>query len=318
MTGPSKVPTKSHLVLLFLLHVAQYDEFSRTLSDATVSEIHRLQEAATTFGITLESTTALMQQTCGAPKSSAPKEVDPIWPYYDYPDISRFAEQEWRSKRLESIQYLARVKHQDRHQYMEWQGQIVERWVTEGHMRAYGNLDNLVPAGYMNDILEVTDEGVLPSTEKEEYWPLAFRMPPPNSYFVVGLDISSINYDDLFTALKTLGNQTLLSNINPYIESDDAERRYHEQFHSELPDSQASYPHSFLCHPVNDAQKELIGVVLLPVAWDSALRNLLPSNVQGINVIVENSAGQAETYRIAGKDAFYVSFRYVQNPGKQK
>lgn len=274
-----------------------YNQFSRTLGDAAISEMKRLREAVRSFGQVVEVIT---------------KETNQSWPFFDYAGIEMFAQEQLDSKGLENLQYLTRVNHSQREQWLAFESDIYERWVKSGHTRAYGNLDSLVEGGYQADILEVTDAGVYPSSEKEEYWPLAFRYPPPNSYFIVGLDISSINYDDMFASLKLLGNQTLISNVNPYIESDEEEAKQHAKFHSTLADgsSRTDFPHSFMFHPVhqepNNSSSDIVAMVLVPIAWDASLRNLLPASVNGLVVVGRNSCGQEFSYLIEGENAYFI------------
>lgn len=132
-----------------------------------MEEILRLREAATVFGDTLGATTKLMNAT---------------WPYYDLEDLDWLAEEQVKAKTLESIHYLTRVRRDQRASYLDFQAGICERWVKAGCMRAYGNLDVLVQDGYMNDILEFIPQGAVPSSDKDEYYALAYRYPPPNSY----------------------------------------------------------------------------------------------------------------------------------------
>jgi hypothetical protein len=170
----------------------------------------------------------------------------------------------------------------------------------------------------VDDILAFTAEGVVPSPDIEEYYPLAFRYPPPNSYFIVNLDIKSINYDDLFSSLLLLKNQTLISNVNPYVEGDQAEKDYHASFHDQLPDSDASFPHSFMFRPVHekveDPESEIVAVVLIPVAWDASLRRLLPDEVEGIIAVGRNNCGQQFTYEIVGEDAYFMGWEDLHDP----
>lgn len=277
-----------------------YAQFSRTVGQAAVEEMLRLREAARMFGHTVQATSELTNTT---------------WPFYDYYDgIGVFAQEEVDAKQMESIQYLTRVQHSEREAYLDFQRQRYEQWVKEGHMQAYGHMDFLLddPATYQDDILEfsTTDFTVNPSSDKEEYYPLAYRYPPPNSYFVVNFDISSINYDELFASMLHLKNQTLISNVNPYIEGDEAEKQYHAQFHDQLPDSKSDFPHSFLFHPImKDAKSdEIIAVVTFPIAWDASLRRLLPSQVKGIIAVARNNCEQSVTYEIVGNEAFFLGW----------
>ncbi|CAB9525301.1 Guanylate cyclase (Partial), partial [Seminavis robusta] len=270
--------------------VDAFEQFSTTVGQAAVDEVLRIREAARSFTETLQATAELTNTT---------------WPYYDYyHGLNAFASEQVSAKNMESIGYLTRVRHDQREAYLDFQRTRHEEWVQAGHMDAYGNMDRLFPDLYQDDILGFnnTDFSVTPSPDRDEYYPLAYRFPPPNSYFIVNFDISSINYDDLFASLLSMGNQTLLSNINPYIDGDDAEKEYHAQFHDRLPGdrSDSSFPHSFLFHPVhgpsssNDGAKPpIVAVVTYPIAWDASLRRLLPDQVKGIIAVARNNCNQA-------------------------
>jgi hypothetical protein len=257
----------------------------------------RYREAASTFADTIEVTSKLTNAT---------------WPFYDFEDIGIFAQEQTEAKYLEQISYLTRVSHDQREDYLDFQEGIYERWVKDGHQRAYGNLNVLEQGGYMDDILGWSPEGVFPRPDLEEYYPLSFRYPPPNSYFVVNFDIRSINYDDLFASILELKNQTLISNVNPYIEGDQAEKDYHSSFHDQLDGSDVSFPHSFMFRPVHekveDYESEIVAVVLMAVPWDASLRRLLPQEVEGIIAVGRNNCGQEFTYEIVGEDAYFVGW----------
>ena len=62
-------------------------------------------------------------------------------------------------------------------------------------------------------------------------------------------------------------------------------------------------------HPVHakfgDQESEVVALSAISLAWDAALRNLLPSDVEGIHVVGKNNCGQSFTYEIVGRDAFF-------------
>lgn len=71
----------------------------------------------------------------------------------------------------------------------------------------------------------------------------------------------------------------------------------------------STHPHSFLLQPVYErlsSNDELGGVVVAVIPWDSYFLNLLPNNIVGIDVVVEDTCDQKFTYRINGANAIYV------------
>lgn len=135
---------------------------------------------------------------------------------------------------------------------------------------------------------------------------------PPNSYIIVNFDISSINNDDLFASLLKLQNQTLISNVNPYIEFDKAEAEVPRQVSFTNCWLQTYFPHSFMFHPVHRKPEnssnddDIVAVVLAANAWDAALRNLLPETVHGLIAVGRNNCSQSFSYNIVGKDDFFM------------
>lgn len=78
---------------------------------------------------------------------------------------------------MENFSVLVLVPHNLRQAWLCFERPIYERWVKAGHEGAYGNLDYLIQDGYEDDILELTEEGIFPSSDKEDYWPIAYRYP---------------------------------------------------------------------------------------------------------------------------------------------
>ena len=111
-------------------------------------------------------------------------------------------------------------------------------------------------------------------------------------------------------AMYALKNQTIYSPIRPYAESDAYTKEEHNALHSTRPNSDSSYPHSFINSPIheipNDYNSKIVGVTGAGFAWDFALRFLLPDNVEGIIVEILNSCNQSSLYELHGIDAFYL------------
>ena len=63
-------------------------------------------------------------------------------------------------------------------------------------------------------------------------------------------------------------------------------------------------------HPVHDkfsdADSDVVALTAISLAWDAALRDLLPQDVEGIFVVGKNNCGQSFTYEIVGRDAYFL------------
>ena len=122
----------------------------------------------------------------------------------------------------------------------------------------------------------------------------------------------SINWDG-FTGLPDfvdLKNQTVVSPVRPYADSGIITKTEHNAMHSSRSNLDISFPHSFLLTPVhkipNDSESKIVAYVGGGFAWDFALRNLLPENVEGIIVEITNTCNQSSLYELIGYDAFYL------------
>lgn len=79
-------------------------------------------------------------------------------------------------------------------------------------------------------------------------------------------------------------------------------------------------PVTFFGYPVFDSfvpigtDRKVTGVLMSGLYWRVLFKDLLPLSAQGITVVLKNSLGQAETYRIDGGDAFYVGQGDLHDP----
>jgi hypothetical protein len=135
------------------------------------------------------------------------------------------------------------------------------------------------------------------------------------------LDFSDINIDvpnsrpdialPFLLALKELKNETLTTAVIPSNFVDTSFSRFeHNAFHSQTKNSDETFPHSFMNHPIHsipgDPNSEIVANVIGVLAWDFALRSLLPEGVDGIIVEIESNCNQMFSYHISGKDAFFL------------
>jgi hypothetical protein len=118
------------------------------------------------------------------------------------------------------------------------------------------------------------------------------------------------DFVELVTAMFELKNEIVYTRVRPYAESFSITEEEHNALHSTRLNSNISYPHSFVMVPVyenpTDDQSKIVASVGTGFAWDYALRHLLPDNVQGIIVEIQNSCSQTSLYELDGHDAFYL------------
>jgi hypothetical protein len=133
------------------------------------------------------------------------------------------------------------------------------------------------------------------------------------------LDYADINWDLPHTfldylptlfAINELKNESLTTNVRPYSADTAFEKYEHDALHSQIKGSDVSFPHSFITHPIHsipgNMNSEVVAYVVGGVAWDFALRHLLPEGVEGITAEIENNCNQTFSYHISGSDAFFI------------
>lgn len=111
-------------------------------------------------------------------------------------------------------------------------------------------------------------------------------------------------------AVRVLHNQSVVTRVRNYIGVPTAMTpEEHNAMHSMFDNSNSDFPHSFVCHPVhetlNDPNSPIVAILGGGIAWDFALRNLLPEGVRGISAVIKNTCQQSFTYELDGPDAFF-------------
>jgi hypothetical protein len=107
-----------------------------------------------------------------------------------------------------------------------------------------------------------------------------------------------------------LKNESLTSAMLRYTDTGVITKEDHNAMHSTLPNSDVSFPHSFIYTPVHeipgDYDSKIVAFVIGGFAWDFAMRFLLPDNIEGIVVEIQNSCNQNSLYELMGHDAIYL------------
>jgi hypothetical protein len=154
--------------------------------------------------------------------------------------------------------------------------------------------------------------------------------PSTASLFSINIAASTayftLNYDlwNTFPEIATLNeamfemqNEPVYSNERPYVDTDDFTEEEHNAMHSNRPNSDINYPHTFIQAPIHidpsDDQSKIVGATGLGFAWDYALRYLLPDNVEGIIAQIQNSCNQSSLYELSGFDAFYLGINATKD-----
>jgi hypothetical protein len=133
-----------------------------------------------------------------------------------------------------------------------------------------------------------------------------------STYYAINWDLFTGLPDcaDMFTAILELKNQSVVSPVRPYVDAGVITEAEHSAMHSSRSNSDITFPHSFLMTPVhkipNDSGSKIVAYVAGGFAWDFALRNLLPDNVEGIIVEIKNTCNQSGLYELIGHDAFFL------------
>ena len=114
----------------------------------------------------------------------------------------------------------------------------------------------------------------------------------------------------MINAIFVLKNQSVASPVRPYVDSGVITPKEHDALHSSRLNSESTFPHTFLLTPVhevpNDFESKIVAYFGGGFAWDYVLRNLLPENVEGIVVELQNTCNQSSLYELVGIDAFYL------------
>ena len=192
------------------------------------------------------------------------------------------------------------VKENERDSFENFMKERILSYSEHVHMSTYGNLDRWNPVGNFECITRPIAVGVYEcSPERDHYWPQIGYSPPqlnaisflydannvPLYKYIIEAVAKTVPRDVLFTQVVE-GYQTQGSGID---------EEEHNAMHSlrEGDKSVFGFPHSIIGIAVrkdpNDDSSEIVAAHGASFAWDTALRNLLPENVRGIQVVLHNS-----------------------------
>jgi len=286
-----------------------YRQFARTVGDAALEQRRDLRRGLQTLG---------QAMTAGAMADSA------TWPAYRMPFYESYAANFLASSPAERLSFRPLVKRADVTAWIAFANATYQRAFQEGHMIKYGNLNRLNPMGYKPFISQqIPDKGFVPDDpDRDMYFPTFEASPPAMSYGIINYNIATEpDFDTGIRAALMLQNETTMSRIRPYMQAAKAvfTEAEHNAMHDPLPPGETEHPHSFFYHPVqrgipnleinnNDSSvaSEIIGVLVGAAAWDQSMRNLLPSNVNGLLVVISNTCDDIFSYSIYGPKANFL------------
>jgi hypothetical protein len=282
--------------------------------------------------------------------SAAAQRENATWPLFRVPDFELLAGQVRLQSGSEAVSCTTLVDMQDEDEYLKFISNNYKDGVDEAHLIRYGNLDRLVPEGYTPNFTLLGMDGFLPDLMKRAYRAPMWQLSPRTyylrrrlilmsrsfltffhiSHYCYVLALSSydlINWDlvsseplylDLINALIALKNESVTSDLDNYGGTGILTEQEHNAMHSALPNSDSSFPHSFLFAPVykipGDQESKIVAYIGGGFAWDFALRFLLPDNIQGLVVELRNSCNQSSIYELMGHDAFYLGKNATHEP----
>jgi hypothetical protein len=288
------------------LSVLQFGQFSKMVADASLGHQVRIREATKTLAITMSRTAQVMNAT---------------WPFFALPHFATFGENEMEAKKLETLQVMNIVYPEDYDDYIEYTRANAYEWIYESHMRRYGNMDNFVPEPGLPPYLKKFSftTGLSISTGQDIYFPWWTLYPPPGTYNAINWDFgNSAIIMPILQAVVSLKNEPLVSQAGRYGAVEKTEEIRHQKYHAELKNSSISHPHSFMFTPVqkdvDDPESPVVALISSNIAWDRALTNLLPDDVQGILMVGRNNCNQSFTYDIQGSSAIFLGMGDLHDP----
>jgi hypothetical protein len=168
------------------------------------------------------------------------------------------------------------------------------------------------------------------STSQESrplYAPVWQMSPPPKDPSLVNLDLySNPVFKRMINYIMTSGGQPGLSelvDVGPLYKGLFTEAEHwqlHDQFHgagANAGHSARDHPHTLIAAPVRrtiDPDAEIVGILAAVVPWDLYLSRLLPTGIDGVHVVLQNTCGQVVTYEINGPEAAFLGKGDLHQP----
>eukprot|EP00934_Nitzschia_sp_Nitz4_P007269 Nitzschia sp. Nitz4//scaffold229_size32011//3230//7371//NITZ4_007915-RA/size32011-processed-gene-0.6-mRNA-1//1//CDS//3329542847//7259//frame0 len=283
----------------------QFDQFSRKVAEAAMTQMHRARVSQWGFTRTL---------------SAYVYENDPgAWPFFHLPLFAMYGNDLREQGQLELVMPFVRVERDELEEWETFVAQNHEEAIIEAHMTQDGNLDRLVDnatSTFHKHVYRITPEGRrVPDEDRETYWPSIDCAPAPHTYGMVNWNYaSSETYGPMMDAMLEMKYEAVLSPVKSYEASIGTifTEEEHEDMHKNLDilDGTSSSPHTFWSLPIyenpTDHDSRIVAALQTTMAWDVFMRGLLPEGVKGITVVLDNSCNQSFTFELDGPRVYYV------------
>lgn len=287
---------------------AQFNQFSKTVGEATKINHQNRLEAYSSLADILSSVAHVNNET---------------WPFFTFPRFEHFGYNAIKQSRTEIVNIVHRVTKEQQPEWIQYANENYDKWLTEGYeieSKKKGDIvyENLRMGNYHPFISKKgqganLDADFVPQDEKDEYWASWAYSPPPVTDGFINWDFTSDPvYEDIIKAAISLENETLFTAVKTYVSAGIAfTEEEHDAMHSDkLASVKDDLPHAFLFHPIHenpdDMESEVVAVICSGIAWDNSLLNLLPEEIRGLYVVIQNSCGQKFTFLLNGPDATFL------------
>lgn len=247
--------------------------------------------------------------------SATAESTGASWPFYIMPLYENYAQNFLAQSRTELISLRNVIRPYEVEAWDNFTAHVLPGVLEEAHMLKFGSLDRLDPdpSKYTPYIWQRTKEGPIPDILRDFYVPTVTTSPPGRDYSSFQWNAGSHpNYEAIVQAAYKLGNETLVTKVNPYAGPAKAflVPEEHALMHDDLPEGETEHPHSFFFHAVrqsvHDPNSKIVAMLTGAAPWDQSMRGLLPEGVNGILVTLHNNCNQSFTYELNGPVASYL------------
>jgi len=231
-----------------------------------------------------------------------------------------------RHARMESgVEAVGVLPYVSQEQQKAWEKYSVQNqwWIEESRGLDLG--DEVEKPGYIKApifpfMYELDANGVpMPTTGRERYTPIWQFSPAPIQPFMTNFDPSSrVDFSSQMLTAISQFRDVVFSKIDDQVDllANTGLLKEHLAYHGqfvEVDENTDAYkhPHSTVAVPIwkelnNAKESDMVGVLLAVLPFDIYLGDLLPEDVRGIDVILENTCNQTFSYTVNGNRGKYL------------
>ena len=261
-------------------------------------------------------------ESFAATLTASAKMQKATWPFFTLPLFETYARRVREQTRTEMFHVLPIVQNNQTLEYIEYTTERYQEWVNEGHDFYDTSVE---PVDYhpfitqeSNSLLSQGELYVEDDPDRDFYvcsWQFS---PPPQSYDVINWNkYSKPGEIAIIDALLKIRSETLISEVRPYnrIQRVAFSDEQHEALHEATVSTSATveeYPHSFFYIPVHeepeDLESRVVAIIVGALAWDISMTNLLPRDIDGIQVEIRQICEDVESHvwQVNGPEANYL------------